>query len=418
VRIAVASWSARRVGGVEDYLTRVIPALTSAGHQVVFWSEVDAPLDRAPIAPTDNVPKFCAAELGCAEAIARLRAWCPDLIYVHGLQDPQIERQLLDIAPAVCFAHNYYGTCISGGKTFKNPTMTPCDRVFGEACLVQYYPRRCGGWNPITMVREFRRQADRLKLLAQYKAILTLSSHMQQEYVRHGLSATRVFDVWCEGDSQPVPKARAMPSASTDNRWRLLFVGRMEALKGGLHLLEALPTVARALDRPVHVTFAGDGRDRHRWQERAATVCAREPRVTGEFPGWITGRDLDRLFESSDLLVVPSLWPEPFALIGLQAAKHGLPSAAFAVGGISDWLRSGVNGQLADANPPTAESLARAIIECLKDPETHARLREGAGRVSPELVYERHVQTLLRIFDQVSRTGATAEGHATVVRAH
>ena len=97
----------------------------------------------------------------------------PGLVYVHGLQDPQIEHQLLDIAPAVCFAHNYYGTCISGGKTFKNPTMTPCHRVFGGACLVRYYPRRCGGWNPITMVQEFRRQADRLGF-CQYKH-LTLS---------------------------------------------------------------------------------------------------------------------------------------------------------------------------------------------------------------------------------------------------
>ena len=126
-------------------------------------------------------------------------------------------------------------------------------------------------------------------------------------------------------------------------------------------------------------------------------MSAHEPGVTTEFPGWITGRDLDRLFEASDLLVVPSLWPEPFALVGLEAAKHCLPSAGFAVGGIPDWLRSGVNGQLADGNPPMAESLARAIVECLKDPEVHARLREGAGRVSPERVFEHHVQTLLRI---------------------
>ena len=90
MRIAVASWNGRQVGGVEDYLACVIPALSRAGHQMAFWSEVNAPLDRAPIALTDDVPKLCAAELGSDEAISRLRAWSPDLVYVHGLQDRRL----------------------------------------------------------------------------------------------------------------------------------------------------------------------------------------------------------------------------------------------------------------------------------------------------------------------------------------
>jgi glycosyltransferase involved in cell wall biosynthesis len=186
----------------------------------------------------------------------------------------------------------------------------------------------------------------------------------------------------------------------------------MEALKGGLHLIEALPEIVRVLERPIHVTFAGDGRELHRWQERAAKVCHRDLNLSVEFRGWITGSDLDRLFETADLLVVPSLWPEPFGLVGLRAAQCGLPTAAYAVGGIPDWLRSGVNGILADANPPTAESLARAIIECLKDPQIYARLREGAARISPGLVYEHHVRSLVAIFKQVAGTRAETVVHA------
>lgn len=37
------------------------------------------------------------------------------------------------------------------------------------------------------MVREYRRQSERLELLFRYRAIVTLSSHMQEEYVRNGL---------------------------------------------------------------------------------------------------------------------------------------------------------------------------------------------------------------------------------------
>ena len=53
---------------------------------------------------------------------------------------------------------------------------------------------------------------------------------------------------------------------------------------------------------------------------------------------------------ASDLLVVPSVWPEPFGSVGPAAAQHGIPAAAFAVGGIPQWLHEGVNGHLADGN--------------------------------------------------------------------
>ena len=44
-----------------------------------------------------------------------LRSWKPDVVYTHGIQDLDIEQQLLGVAPAVYFLHTYTGTCISGG---------------------------------------------------------------------------------------------------------------------------------------------------------------------------------------------------------------------------------------------------------------------------------------------------------------
>ena len=110
---------------------------------------------------------------------------------------------------------------------------------------------------------------------------------------------------------------------------------------------------------------------------------------------------------------MPSLWPEPFGLVGLEAARHRLPVAAFAVGGIPDWLRPGVNGYLAPGDPPTARGLADAIIACLKDPETHARLRDGAGRVAAEFSLDRHMDALMRVLNDAARSGVEV---STMVR--
>ena len=137
------------------------------------------------------------------------------------------------------------------------------------------------------------------------------------------------------------------------------------------------------------MTFAGDGPARASWQAAAARLATRERKLRIEFTGWLDPDRISALLATADLLVVPSLWPEPFGLVGLEAARHRLPVAAFAVGGIPDWLRPGVNGYLAPGDPPTPGGLAEAIIACVKDPETHARLRDGAGRVAAESDFER-----------------------------
>ena len=97
---------------------------------------------------------------------------------------------------------------------------------------------------------------------------------------------------------------------------------------------------------------------------------------------------------------MPSLWPEPFGLVGLEAGQHKVPVAAFAVGGIPEWLRPGINGYLAPGDPPTSNGLADAIVACLKDAELYARLREGAGRIAAEFDFERHVDALIRVLDR------------------
>ena len=409
MRIAILNWSNRHVGGSTTYLQAVIPQLRRAGHELAFWHEVDGPTDRGRIALPSDTPVWSVQALGTEAALAELKAWQPRLLYAHGLLDPRIEARTLDVAPAVFLAHDYYGTCISGAKSFKNPAITPCTRTFGLPCLVQYYPRRCGGWSPLTMVREFRKQADRLALLRRYKAVVTLSTHMQQEYSRHGLSAPAIFKVHCGPVQEIERSATAQPSQHAAAS-RLLFVGRMHALKGGHELLSALPNVIQALQKDVHLVLVGDGPDRLAWEQLAVRIQAEEPRLRIEFPGWLARDAIDTLFANSDLLVLPSLWPEPFGLVGLEAARHRLPVAAFAVGGISEWLRPGVNGFLADGDPPSARGLAEAIIQCLKDPETHAHLREGASRLSSRLTFDRHVDALLRVFADVTHGISATEG--------
>lgn len=399
VRIAILSWMQRPTGGVGSYLDIVIPALTMQGHEIAVWYERDGPTGSTHAASASQ-RSWSVQALGLERALDELRDWRPDLLFNHGLIDPDVEARVLHVAPAVLLAHTYYGTCISGAKMVAYPTARPCSRTFGWPCLAHYYPRHCGGWSPVTMVREFRRQSERLELLTRYEAIVTLSTHMVREYARHRIDATCIGAVTATADAAQNTPHRL------DDRWRLLFAGRMEAPKGGAVLIDALPRVARALDRPLDVAFAGDGSMRRSWQAAAAALSARDTNVRVEFHGWLDRPGIERLMAAADLLVVPSLWPEPLGLVGLEAGRFGLPVAAFAAGGIPDWLVPGVNGQLARADPPTASGLADAIVACLADAPTHARLRDGAHRVAAESTAERHVDALMLVLRRAARVPA------------
>jgi glycosyltransferase involved in cell wall biosynthesis len=245
------------------------------------------------------------------------------------------------------------------------------------------------------MFREYHRQELRLELLHRYKYVLTGSEHMRAEYANHGLSA-RHIPLFV----RPYP---ALPDkCASSPGWRILFLGRMDRLKGGLSLLESLPKIREVLTQPLDVTFAGDGPERKLWESRAASMQASDAGLSFQFPGWVTGEAHASLLANSDLLVIPSLWPEPFGLSGPQAGLRGVPAAAFAVGGISDWLKDGVNGYLAPADPPTSQGLAEAVIKCFRDPALYLRLRRGATTIAQSLSERDHVSKLMMIFEEIT----------------
>ena len=409
MRILATTWSSRRVGGAETYLGRIMALLSALGHDIGFCFEVDEPVARTPILLPPNAAVFRLGASAPSAAIAPVRAWAPDVIYAHGLLDAQLEAELLEVAPAVFFAHSYYGTCISGDKTHKFPVVRPCTRVFGPACLGLYFPRRCGGASPITMMREYSRQRARLSLLARYDAVMTHSTHMREEFLRHNAAGGRVFSCsYGIGDENglaaPLP-VREPRSASAP--WHLMFVGRMDRLKGGRELLDALPRARAGVGRPLRLTFAGDGPERHEWERHAAIVTRRVPDVTVTFAGWQQHTSLVPMLDSSDAVVVPSLWPEPYGLVGPEANRRGVPVVAFATGGIPEWLVEGVNGCLAPGDPPSIDGLSDAIVRCLRSLESSDTLRKGALAAAGSMPDDVHVRGLVEIL-----TGAVARRRA------
>ena len=372
-----------------------MPALLESGIDLGFFCEMSTPPDRGSIVPA-GAPRWCAEEMGVGQALAALALWQPDVLFVHGLMDPGLEKSIQQLGPSYFFAHGYYGTCLTGSKTLHNPQIEPCTRAFGAGCLVRFDPRRCGGINPLVALTNYRLQGQRLDLLGKYDAVFCASTHMRDELVRNGIAPTRIrlapYPIAAletgAGDRGPA----SIPETPGD-AWKLLFVGRIEPQKGVHLLMDALPAIRREVDRPVELVFAGDGGERSRLEELGRRAMEADPQLTVRFAGWVDETELAGLMTGSHLLVFPSIWPEPFGLVGLEAGRYGLPTAAFRIGGIPDWLEDGVNGRLAAADPPTPGAFARAVVECLQ-PGSYPSYSRNARLASGRYTMDRHLAAL------------------------
>jgi glycosyltransferase involved in cell wall biosynthesis len=400
MRILFLTYFRRKVGGTESYLQAMVPAYLQRGHHIAVCYTDEGPLNRQAFDFPYAVPQWRMEDFGSAGTLQRIKDWRPELIFCHGTTDMKFEAEVLKLAPGIFFAHNYV-TCISGLKTRKFPTPEPCTRLFGPACLVQYFPRHCGGHSPITMVKLYREQSERLKLMRKYAVIATNSDYLAEEYHRHGFATHRLpYPVF--GDSKQ--RTRAIRPALLQS-WHLLFVGRMDRLKGGEVLLDALPAIRAGTDRNLELILVGDGPDRKMWQAKAERVQAATPGTRIEFTGWLEKSQVAKAYAGADLLVVPSLWPEPCGVVGVEAGLYNVPSVAFKVGGIPDWLHPGENGFLAPGNPPTAAGLADAVVRAL-DPKIHTDLCQSARKMAQSWTLDWHCHEFDLLVQDVIRSGS------------
>ncbi len=134
---------------------------------------------------------------------------------------------------------------------------------------------------------------------------------------------------------------------------RLGYFGRLIPDKGAHLLLEALaqlPTDGWTLD------IAGTGEDGY----LAALKASAGPNV--RFLGWTSA---EAFFPGIDLLVLPSVWPDPQPRVTFEAFSYGVPVLGSTAGGIPEEIDEGETGWLFDAG--SADDLARVLAARLAD---------------------------------------------------
>ena len=380
---------------METYLRSIATGLRALGHEVVFGYCGGDPSGMARLVRECILLDPKGERLLPAQRDGRGFHVC----YSHNMRFLDLEDMLLHHLPVVKFMHGYFGTCVSGLKSTSLGGVRTCERSLSVRCLAHYFIRGCGQRSLIACFGGFKWARRQQKLLNDYAKVVVASEHMRREYLGNGMESDQITTIPLFGEEPSTFPSGTTPKASyrnSENCHRLVFLGRMTALKGPQLLPEAVAIAGKELQARIQLDFIGDGPVLAQCEQEA-----KKHRIECLFHGWLEGERKLRALDQCSGLIIPSLWPEPFGLVGFEVARFGIPSAAFDVGGISEWLKNGVNGVMAEGKPPSAVSLAHAIVGLLRNEERWKHLSSGAIKKAGEFTLDRHARRLLSVFEQV-----------------
>ncbi len=179
------------------------------------------------------------------------------------------------------------------------------------------------------------------------------------------------------------------------HNYNLLFVGRLETIKGVEFLIQAIPFIIKVFPQTT-LTIVGEGS--HQADLFKLTQKLRlEEHI--RFIGWVDNKDLDTYYEKASLVVVPSIWAETFGLVILEAMSAGRPVIGTNVGGIPELIEEGVNGYLVAPGNPA--QIAEKVIKLFAQEKLLTELGRNARRKAEEFRVENHLEHLEKIYAEL-----------------
>jgi len=178
---------------------------------------------------------------------------------------------------------------------------------------------------------------------------------------------------------------------SGDDPPTLLFAGRFIPEKGVLDILDAFPKVLNQLD--CRLVFAGNGPllDEMRWRVEMYGL-----QESVEFTGYLDRQAMWRLYQCTDVLLLPTYHPEGMPTVVLEAMACGLGIICSRIRGLADSLQEGENALFVP--PKSPETLADRVIELLSNPDKLARMKKANLELSrqfePSQVAHQHIEVI------------------------
>lgn len=196
-----------------------------------------------------------------------------------------------------------------------------------------------------------------------------------------------------------IPREAARDALGLTDEATLLYVGRIQPLKGLELAIRATEELAGAMEQDVVLLVVGGasgrtGADEVDRLKRLTASLGIEDRV--RFLGPRPHTSLPSLYRASDVVVVCS-HTESFGLAALEAHASGIPVVGTAVGGLSHIVADGRTGYLVDERDPSV--FAARLKTLLSDVELRAAFAVAAASRARMFDWDRSASEFLELYE-------------------
>jgi len=380
------------IGGTERHAAVSVPALQARGHRVTILCREDKQPGICEVETVVQPAMLFGPSLaaGSRRALqAQLAAIAPDVIFHSACHNQEAAALLLDCAPVVRFVHDHVLFCpglnklLGHAKVCTEPmALTNCMLRYWFMGGCAHFQKACHENHFSEPLAEYRAKREEIQQARRSRVILTNSRHMRSELVRVGFGEeqTRVLYIFTQSNTEAQPRAALKPETEeflAASGAPLIFVPARLVLEKGVS--EFIKAMALA-EHDCRAVIAGTGNALEQFKHDAWEAGIHE-RV--HFAGWSDSGQIEELYARADIVAHPSVWDEPFGLVGIEAMAHAKPLVAFQVGGVPEWLEHLENGLLA----PRAD--VQAMGANLKQLLGNKELRQRMGTTGRAMLKQR-----------------------------
>ena len=196
--------------------------------------------------------------------------------------------------------------------------------------------------------------------------------------------------ITCIGHGVDIEKFRInskkIPVNIPCNKKIILSIGRFNIKKGKKYVIESFQEVKKQVD-DAFLVIIGNGPEKENIINLIKKMNLEDSVLLIDI---VDNSLMPDYYSSADVIVIPTIEPEPFGPIYLESMASGSPIVAFSVGGgEKDLIQNKINGILVKTRD--VKEMSNAIVELLNDDEK----RKSMGAYSRKIIQENYTYEIL-----------------------